>query len=155
MSDFPQPELEHIFDMQADLEAPQMVGQTPAGTRQIWIVKGGRVEGPKFQGEVLPGGGDWATVRTDGAIQLDVRATLKAADGALVYAYYGGLIIADQQVFGRIFQAEDVPLSEYYFFTNPMFQTSAPQYEWLNRTLAIGRGKVRPGGVSYRVWAVK
>ena len=47
-----------------------------------------------------------------------------------------------------------MPLDEYYFYTNPMFQTGAPQYDWLNRTIAIGRGKVIPGGVEYRVWAV-
>ena len=93
-------------------------------------------------------------VRSDGAIQLDVRATLRTDDGALVYATYGGLIVATQEVFGRLFQGQEVPLEDYYFYTNPMFQTAAQQYEWLNRLIAIGRGKVVPGGVEYRVWAV-
>ena len=47
-----------------------------------------------------------------------------------------------------------MPLSEYYFYTNPMFQTGDERYAWLNQTLAIGRGKVVPGGVEYRVWAI-
>jgi hypothetical protein len=47
-----------------------------------------------------------------------------------------------------------VPLSEYYFYINSMFQTGAPQYAWLNKLIAIGRGKVVSGGVEYRVWAV-
>jgi Protein of unknown function (DUF3237) len=75
-------------------------------------------------------------------------------DGALVYGTSGGLIVADPAVFGRLLQAEDVPLDEYYVYTNPMFQTGAPEYEWLNRLIAVGRGKVVPGGVEYRVWAV-
>ena len=154
MIEAPEPKLEHLFDMHADLEAPQMVGQTPGGNRQVWVVKGGSLAGPKLKGELLPGGGDWAVLRPDGAVQLDVRATCKLSDGALVYAYYSGLIIADMPVFGRIMAGEDVPLAEYYFYTNPMFQTAAPQYEWLNRRIAIGRGKVVPGGVEYRVWAV-
>jgi len=141
--------------MHADLEAPQVIGATPMGTRQIFIVKGGTVEGPRIKGKLLPGGGDWALVRTDGAVQLDVRATLQTDDGALIYGTYGGLIVAELAVFGRLLQAEDVPLDEYYFYINPMFQTGAPQYDWLNRLIAIGRGKAVPGGVEYRVWAIE
>ncbi|MCI0884202.1 MAG: DUF3237 family protein, partial [Chloroflexi bacterium] len=39
-------------------------------------------------------------------------------------------------------------------YTNPMFQTAAEGYTWLNQTIAIGRGKAIAGGVEYRVWAV-
>ncbi len=35
-----------------------------------------------------------------------------------------------------------------------MLQTSAPAYDWLNRTMAVGRGKVVRSGVEYRVWAL-
>jgi hypothetical protein len=48
-----------------------------------------------------------------------------------------------------------VRLDEYYFYINPMFRTGAPQYSWLNRLIAVGRGKVVPGGVEYRVWAIE
>ena len=94
-------------------------------------------------------------VRADGAVQLDVRATLQTDDDALVYCTYGGLIIAEPAVFGRLLATEDVPLKEFYFYINPMFQTGAPQYAWLNQVIAVGRGKVVPGGVEYRVWAVE
>jgi len=150
----PEPRLEHLFDVHIDVEAPQVVGQTPIGLRQIFPVRSGAFEGPRIKGQVLPGGGDWALVRSDGAVQIDVRATLRTDDGALVYCTYGGLIVAQPDVFGRLLRGEDVPLEEYYFYTNPMFQTAAPQYDWLNRLIAVGRGKVVPGGVEYRVGAV-
>ena len=149
-----EPKLEHLFDIHADLEAPQVVGATPQGMRQIFVVKGGTVEGPRVKGKMLLGGGDWALIRSDGAVQLDIRATLQTDDGAQIYATYGGLIVAEPAVFGRLLQGEDVPLSEYYFYVNPMFQTGAPQYAWLNKLIAIGRGKVVTGGVEYRIWAV-
>jgi hypothetical protein len=155
MNDYAEPRLEHLYDMHVDLEAPQVIGQTPMGMRQIFVVKGGTFVGPKLRGEVLPGGGDWATMRTDGAIQLDVRGTFRTDDGALIYGYYSGLIIAEPAVFARVFAGEDVPLGEYYAYTNPMFQTAAEQYGWLNQLLAIGRGRVIPGGIEYRVWAVQ
>jgi hypothetical protein len=149
-----QPKLDHLLDMHVDLEPPQLVGATPCGTRQIFIVKTGTFDGPNLKGEVLPGGGDWATARSDGCIQLDVRATLRTDDGALIYTYYTGIIGDAMKTAGRVFGGEDVPLGEYYFYTNPMFQTSAEQYEWLNGTVCLGRGRIVPGGVEYRLWAV-
>jgi uncharacterized protein DUF3237 len=149
-----EPKLEHLFDVHIDLGTPQMVGPTPHGVRQIFPARSGTVEGPRIKGEVLPGGGDWALVRSDGAIQLDVRATARTDDGALIYVTYGGLIVAEPATFGRLLGGEDVQLSEYYFYTNPVFQTGAPQYAWLNTLIGLGRGKVVPGGVEYRIWAV-
>jgi len=154
MTDYPEPRLEHLYDMHVDLDAPQVIGAAPAGHRQIFIVKGGTFEGPRIKGTVLPGGGDWALMRTDGAIQLDVRATVKTDDGALIYAAYSGLIIFSPEVLARIMGGEDVPLGEYYFYTNPMFQTADERYAWLNQTIAIARGKVIPGAVEYRSWVV-
>jgi len=149
-----EPRLELLYDMHVDLEPPQVVGQTPQGMRQIFIVSGGTFQGPRMSGELLPGGGDWALIRPEGVLQLDVRATLRTDDGALVYAQYGGLLVASAEVFQRLTQGEDVSLDQYYLYTNPMFQTAAPQYDWLNRTMAVGRGRVIPGGVEYRVWAL-
>lgn len=154
MTDYPEPRLTHLYDMHADLEPPQVVGAGPMGVRQIFIVKGGTVKGPRIKGIILPGGGDWATMRSDGAVQLDVRATVQADDGALIYAYYSGLIAGKPEAILAAATGQDVPLDDYYFFTNPMFQTGAEKYAHLNKLIAIGRGKIVPGGVEYRVWAV-
>src|SRR5438309_639957 len=103
----PETRLALLYDMRADLEAPQMLAGTPAGVRQIFIVKGGSVEGPRIKGKVMSGGGDWAMVRADGSVQLDVRATLQTDDGALIYSTYGGLIVAEPAIFARLIQGED------------------------------------------------
>jgi Protein of unknown function (DUF3237) len=150
-----EPKLEHLFDMHGDLDSVQVVGATPQGMRQIFPLKDGWVEGPRVKGKMLVGDGDWALVRSDGAIQIDVRATVQTDDGALIYVTYGGLIVAEPTTFGRLLRGEDVALNEYYFYTNPMFQTGAPQYAWLNTLIGVGRGKVVPGGVEYRIWAVR
>ena len=55
----------------------------------------------------------------------------------------------------RIASGEAVPASEYYFYTNPMFETGDERYAWLNQHLAIGRGKAIPNGVEYCVWTVE
>lgn len=153
MARFPEPRLDHLYDAHVDLEPAQVVGQTPMGMRQIYIVKGGTLEGPKLKGTVLPGGGDWATIRPDGALQLDVRAAAKLDDGPTIYVYYLGILFGQQDTIMRALSGEDIPLSDYYFYISPMFQTGAPEYDWLNRTVAIGRGKVVKSGVEYSVWA--
>jgi len=153
MAMFPEPRLDHLYDAHVDLEPGQVVGQTPMGMRQIYIVKGGRLDGPKLKGTVLPGGGDWATIRPDGALQLDVRAAVQLDDGPIIYAYYLGILFGQQDTIMRALMGEDVPLTDYYFYISPMFQSGAPEYDWLNRTVAIGRGKVVKSGVEYSVWA--
>ena len=82
-----EPCFELLYEAHVDLEPPQVVGQTPLGMRQIFYVKGGTFEGPRMRGEILPGGGDWALIRPDGALQLDVRATVRTDDGDTIYVH--------------------------------------------------------------------
>lgn len=133
---------EFLFTMSADLAEAQDVGATPQGNRRIYYVTGGTFEGPKLKGEVLPGGGDWALVRPDGAVQLDVRATLRTGDGELIYTTYRGIIRG----------APDSP--DFYFRTAPMYETASEKYGWLNQIVAVGVGKLTPKGVSYSVYQV-
>jgi hypothetical protein len=131
-----------LFAMTADLEEPQAVGATPRGNRRIYYVTGGEFEGPKLKGEVLQGGGDWARVRPDGAVELDVRATLRTDDGELIYTTYRGIIRG----------APNSP--DFYFRTAPMYETASEKYGWLNQIVAVGVGNLTPTGVSYNVYEV-
>ena len=83
-----------------------------------------------------------------------VRATLKTHDGALIYVTYRGIFSASQESWEKLARGEPVDRDQYYFYTAPIFQTSAPDYLWLNRLLGVGIGTAVPGGVSYRVFAL-
>ena len=80
--------VEHLCDFSVDLEPAQLIA-TPVGTRMTFIARGGRVDGPRLRGEILPGGGDWLTVGTDQIGRVDVRATVRTHDEALIH-YDGG-----------------------------------------------------------------
>ena len=149
-----EPRFQHLYDMTVQLEPPQMIGQTPQGSRQIFYVRSGAFEGPRLKGELLPGGGDWFLLRPDNVGELDVRATLKTHDGALIYATYRGIFSASQEAWAKLYQGQSVDRDQYYFYTAPIFQTSATDYLWLNRILAVGIGTAVPGGVAYRVFAL-
>ena len=84
--------LEHIFSYNATLAPPEVIGPVPEGIRVNVYATGGEVQGPRLHGKLRPVGGDWLLVRQDGIGMLDVRATIEAHDGALIYITYTGVI---------------------------------------------------------------
>ena len=156
MPDFPDTlAADHLFDIHVDLEPAQAIGQTPGGGRSIILIKSGSVSGPKLSGAVLPGGGDWLVTRADGVGELDVRLTMQASDGGLIYMTYRGILNATPEVFGRVFGGQDVSPSEYYFRTTPRFETSAETHSWLNSLVCVGVGAFAPNKVAYRVFGIR
>ncbi len=149
-----EPEMEFLFDVEVDLEAPQIVGATAQGTRLVYYVKGGQFQGPRLSGTVLPGGGDWLLIRPDGVGVLDVGANLQADDRALIYTFYRGYISASPQVWARFGAGEKVDPSEYYFRTSPVYETASEAYADLTRRVCVAVGRVEPNRVRYAVHAV-
>jgi uncharacterized protein DUF3237 len=143
-----------LFEITFLTAPPQMLGKTPLGDRRIVVVTSGSFEGPKLRGTVEPGGTDWILLRPDGALQLDVRLSLKTDDGALIGMTYRGFRHGPPAVIERLNRGERVDPSEYYFRTAPLFETSAPRYDWLNRIVSIGIGHRLPQGPVYRVFEV-
>ena len=144
----------HLFDIAIDLNPRLNFGDGPIGRRILFGAAGGSFEGPKLRGEVLAGGGDWALFRSDGAMMLDVRLTLRTHDGALVQMTYGGRWITPPEL--RADMADPVKRlqidpARYYFRTNPLFETGAKQYAWLNDIVCIGSGYLIENGVAYKV----
>lgn len=144
-----------LCQLEARLATPREFGDTPHGHRRFFAVIGGRFEGPRLRGEVLPEGGDWALVRPDGVLALDVRLSLMTDDRALLYLRYGGVRRASPEVLARLARGEAVDPSEYYFRTTLSFETSAPRYAWLNGIVAVGLGERRPPDmVAYSIFEI-
>ena len=123
------------------LAAPlQKLGAVPYGVRTFVPVAGGDFEGPRLRGRILPGGGDWLLLRSDGVLELDLRITLETDDHALIYMTFQGMRHG----------APDDP-ARYYFRTVPRFETSAEAYGFLNRIVTVGVGETRPDGAVHRI----
>lgn len=149
-------ETKHLFDMFVDLYDPLRMGGE-CGKRVLFSAAGGRFHGPQLRGEVLAGGGDWAVFRPDGSMTLDVRLTLRTHDAALLYLTYGGRWTYPQGL--RSDMADParrhlIDPAKYYFRTNPLFETGARQYRWLNDIVCIGSGHPIEGGVAYSIFEV-
>jgi len=143
-----------LFVMRLDVRKLQVVGATQGGVRRIGVVPGGSFEGERLSGEVLDGGSDWQTVRSDGTTTLNVRLVLKTKDDALIGMTYQGLRHGPADVAARIEKGEAVDPAAYYFRTNPLFETAAAKYDWLNRVVAIGIGHRRADGPIYSIFEV-
>jgi hypothetical protein len=140
----------HLLDIVVDLNPRLEIG---AG-RTLFGSAGGTFHGPRLHGEVLPGGGDWALFRPDGTMTLDVRLTLRTHDEALVHMTYGGRWVippglrTDLADPARRYEMDP---ARYYFRTNPLFETGAEQYAWLNDLVCVGSGYLVAGGIAYKV----
>jgi hypothetical protein len=150
-----EPQLEFLYEISVSLDPAIAIGETLHGNRQIILATGGSFEGPRLKGKVLAGGGDWVLVRPDGVGEIDARVTLQTDDGALIYVTYRGYLTKVPELSPRLAAGEQIPPEEYYCMITPYFETSAAQYAWLQQVVAIGRGSLIPGGVSYRVFAVR
>ena len=148
---------EHLFDIVIDLNPRLNIGAGPFGQRILFGAAGGSFEGPRLRGKVLPGGGDWALFRPDGAMTLDVRLTLRTHDEALVLMTYGGRWItppalrADMADPVRRYQVDP---ARYYFRTTPWFETASEKYRFLNRIVCVASGRREPTGPVYEVFHI-
>jgi Protein of unknown function (DUF3237) len=119
-----------LMRLQLQTSATEVIGPTARGTLSIYPVIGGSFAGDRLRGRVLAGGGDWVTALTDGTFEVDLRITLETNDGALIHMTFSGVRDDAHQ----------------YFRTVPRFETAAPNYEFLNRLLAIGTGEIGADG---------
>ena len=86
MNALPDPQLRHVYRLDAELDTPIDLGDTPQGHRRIIPLTRGHATGPYFDAELLPAGGaDWQIVRASGSSVADIRYTLKTDGGALLY----------------------------------------------------------------------
>jgi hypothetical protein len=145
---------EFLYEVYADLDKPIDLGITPRGNRQIYYIKGGSFKGPNIKGDVLPGGGDWFLIRSDGTAEMDVKATVRTDDGDLIYVCYTGYLYASPDVWQKMMKEEPIDPSEYYFRCTPYYETSSQKYSWLNRIVAVGIGRLTETGVAFKVYKI-
>src|SRR5215470_8100095 len=130
---------------------PQQLRAVPHGTRSIVPVTGGDFEGPRLRGVVLPGGGDWLLLRSDGVQEFDLRVTLETDDHALIEMRFQGLRHGPPDVIAALGRGEAVDPATYYFRTLPKFETASEKYAFLNRIVTVGSGETRPDGAIHRI----
>lgn len=81
-----------LMTLRVTVANPQIVGAVPLGTRRTAPLSGGDFEGPRLRGTVVAAASaDWLLLRADGVLELDLRATLRTNDGALLLPHHAAL----------------------------------------------------------------
>ena len=149
-------EWEHLFVMRLNVaysEVQQIGGENKLG---IFPVHGGTFEGPKLRGKILSDGADWVTWSADGTMNIDVRTSLETDDGAKIAMYYTGIAATTSpEAAARFRQRLPAEYGDMYIHTTPRFVTEHPDYEWLNRVIAVTNGMRTTEGPMYQVFAIK
>lgn len=145
------PALEFVAEVSAIVAAPVVVGTGPLGERRMVPVLGGRVDGPRMAGEILPGGADYQLIRSDGVAEIEARYVVRLDGGGLVYVVNTGLRHAAPDDMARLLRGERVPPERVYFRTAPRFETDVPGFGWLARSLFVGFGERDPEAVRVRI----
>jgi hypothetical protein len=134
------PAFELLFRATVNLGAPTHISKVPLGERRFIPITGGSFKGEKLSGEVLPGSGDWQVIRPDGSGILHARYAIRTNDNALIYIENKGIRTGKPDILAQLARGEMVDPAKYYFRTTPQFETGAPQYAWLNNTIAVCSG---------------
>jgi hypothetical protein len=142
------PSLRFAFAVKVVVGPIQDLGMTARGHRRIVDILGGEAQGPRLQGEILPGGADWQVVRSDGTIEVVARYSIRTTSGALVYVQNDGLRVAAPETVARMSRGEPVPFDSYRFRTAPRFETSDPVLKWLETSTFVGVAARTPDHVA-------
>ena len=153
----PKPGLEFLARFEVNLDAPILeVGEVEGvGKRRIIPITGGEFSGPRIKGQILNNGADWQVVQADGLAKLDTRYALKTDDGALIYIQTRGVRYGPKDVIAEVAKGNPVDPKKYFFRVFVQFETSAAQYHWLNRAMAIGSGMRLRNAVIYDAYLIQ
>ncbi|CAL3963112.1 hypothetical protein PZA11_000827 [Diplocarpon coronariae] len=148
------PSLEYAFTISAAIAPAQNFGTTFAGFRRFVPITGGTVEGPRLNGTVTAGGGDWNSVRSDGVLHILAKYTIELEDGTLINVHNEGYGRAGNKTFAF---GGDAPTNAtggsgkgWYAKTYPRFEVAPGPHEWLNQYSFIG-DMLQPTSQDYAV----
>ena len=157
-----QVKLEFVFQIRLHFSRVHQIEHLPSGAgRGAVYIDGGRIEGPRLNGTVLPGsGGDWALFRPDGVLATDARYMLQAHDGTLILLHNRGYLWGRRadvmpRIRAWIFEGgPPVPHAEYYLRAFPTFEVESGPHDWLMRHVFVGIGDRFADGNIFRYFAV-
>jgi hypothetical protein len=137
------PGLVHRFSIRAEVGPYRRVGDVVGGVLQVIPITGGTVTGAGLDGEVLPGGADWAVFRPDDRVLVEARYQIVTAAGVIIDILNTGLA-GPPSADGTIG----------YFPTSPTFRTDAEEHRWLLDSLFLGWARVTPEATTIDVFEV-
>lgn len=133
------PSLEAFCEIAATM-SPRMLGKMPAGTRIDFPFEG-TARSAHWEGERPVKGVDYVTVRSDGHMDLDIRATIGEKRETVAYRATGVSVALSP-----------TEASPQELIT---FQTGNEDLAWLNTAVGVGLGGGEGGTISLTIYIVR
>jgi len=146
------PALTLLMTLEVAVAPPVPVDPGTPGRRFIPIV-GGAVSGG-FEGQVLPGGGDWQTLWADGRMDISAHYLLDITGHGTVEITSEGVRAGPPEVLAALARGESVDPGLYYFRTSVRMRTAAPGLTRLNAVLALATGERLADRVRLQVFEI-
>ncbi len=107
---------EFLFDLEINLNPPQLIEPVLKGTRIIYPFKDGFINGDKINGKILECSAGWGLVPDSTTFKVDVRAVIETDDGVPIYISYSGYNYANAKTFAMISAGKGSEISpdDYY-----------------------------------------
>jgi hypothetical protein len=126
------PHLQFVFEFRVTLAPAVVLGETPFGHRQYIAITGGKIAGPKFSGDILPGGWDYQLGLADGCTMLSADYFIRADDGATIHVLNEGIACAPG--------GPGAPRS----FFRPRFEAPKGPHAWLTHSTFVATLELEP-----------
>jgi hypothetical protein len=117
------PKVEFAFEARVTLAPATVVGETVVGHRQYIPITGGTVAGPKFKGQVIPGGWDYQLRMGGGCGSISADYFWKAEDGTVIHILNQGMLCP-----GAAGERS---------YLQPKFEAPKGAHEWLTRATFV------------------
>jgi Protein of unknown function (DUF3237) len=140
------PELRYSFKIVAEVGVFLPLEQRSQELLEFIPITGGSVSG-EVEGVVKPGGGDWCLTRADETYQVEARYLIETNKGDIIDVVNVGYL---RHIDGESGGPEDMK----YFMSTPRFRTTSPQFQWLTRSVFVGRAVSTPEHTTVYVFEV-
>ena len=118
-------ELVPLCSATLNISQTSVLENTPQGSLMIGEIGSSSWTGERFSAQQHgSAAADWLDVAPDGTAYVDVRLTLEATGGGLVFVEYTGR----------------TNMQTGYAYTTPRFRTGVPELAWLNHVQAVAKG---------------
>lgn len=145
--------VEHLADMTVEFE-PFTLVPTLVTDRLVTLGVRGRLEGPRINADLLPGGSDTMLLGSDGIARVNAHAVFQTDDAVLIELSNAGVVRIPSDGFARLTAGEGLSFGETYIRTTPKFETSDERYNWLNGLVTVSHTLLSATRVASRIYAV-
>lgn len=127
-----------VMELLVELGPTEHMGKGIDGNRINYPITGGTFVGEGMQGEIIPGGADFAIERDDKTQLVSALYRIKTDCGQIIIIDNKGIWRPSAEGKKRMANGEDPLPGQVYARTTPVFHTQPGKFSWLNDYIFFG-----------------